>query len=95
MIEIGVFLMCVGIGLACLIVACAHAYKVITEVNIRKRLFAREETPEEETDLEKRLNAFRQQQFGVPIDRMRSPAGRLTPTRGRPGIVGRTPAGDE
>lgn len=72
MTDLGILICCSGIALAAVTVSAAQAYKIITEIKIKKRAFEaslREpRAPEVDPDeLNKRLEEFRRARFAPPI----------------------------
>ena len=67
--NVALVLLCGGLGLGAVIVACAFAYKLVLETRIKRHVFERTaaEQKDEDTaanDLTRRLEAFRRERFG-------------------------------
>jgi len=92
MIGVAIVIMCVGLGSAVIVIAMAHAYRIVSEARLRTEAFSREfkEVEEKDTaaaDLERRLDAFRKERFGRPLvgppQGLIPPVNRMIPLRSR------------
>jgi hypothetical protein len=70
--ETGILLLCICLGVGCLIVSSAYALRLTSETKIKEkafeRSFAEDRSHEAKTDeLTHRLERFQNQRFGVPM----------------------------